>query len=230
VRDWKTQIRRVPHPEIAALIAVCVLVFVVSEAFLPRASFQFGATPAQLRRVPVEIMQGSVNSRTLKAVGTLFTALLVHAGIEHLAYNMVFLWTFGSLTCQFLGPWRAVACFFVCGACGNLLEVTLNPQSLAPIVGASGAVYGFEGIYLGLALRWELPWPEVWPLAHAVPPLQLGLFALVGVGFDVYALTQHGPRHIAYGAHLGGFGAGLLIAIVVTLWYPTRHAYRTSKR
>lgn len=230
MRDWKTEIRRIPHPTIAAIVAVCVVVFLVTEAFFPRASFQLGATPALLRRGAEGVAEGTFNAETLKAVGTLFTALVVHAGIEHLAYNMVFLWTFGSLTSQFLGPGRALACFLVCGVCGNLLEVYLNPQSLAPVVGASGAVYGFEGIYLGLALRWELPWPEVWPLAHAVPPMQLGLFALVGVGFDLYALSQHVPRNVAYGAHLGGFCTGLLIALVVTQWYPTRHRYRSASK
>jgi membrane associated rhomboid family serine protease len=98
---------------------------------------------------------------------------------------------------------------------------------MAPIIGASGAICGFEGIYFGLILRWQLPWPEVWPLAYAVPPIQLGAFAVLGFLMDTYFLANHG-KGIAYGAHAGGFVSGLLIAALITTIYPTLGSYERA--
>jgi membrane associated rhomboid family serine protease len=98
-----------------------------------------------------------------------------------------------------------------------------------PTIGASGAICGFEGVYLGLALRWRLPWAEVWPLAHPVPPMQLGVFALVGFIGDMALLSDH-SAHIAYGAHVGGFLSGLAIAAVLTTIYPTRVAFDRARQ
>jgi len=142
---------------------------------------------------------------------------------------MVFLWTFGYLTSQILGQRSALAVFFLTGVCGNIVQIWLNASSPAPIIGASGAVCGFEGVYLGLALRWQLPWPDVWPLAHPVPPLQLGAFAVLGFVGDMLLMANH-DEHIAYGAHLGGFLSGVAIAAVITTVYPTLVAYERAGR
>ncbi len=101
-------------------------------------------------------------------------------------------------------------------------QAWLKPQSSRPIIGASGAVCGFEGIYLGLILRWKLPWPDVWPLAHPIPPIRLAAFAILGVVIDAYSLMNFDQR-IAYGAHLGGFFSGLFIAALLTQFYSKVH-------
>ena len=80
-------------------------------------------------------------------------------------------------------------------------------------------------MYLGLALRWHLPDPHVWPLAHPIPPLQLGAFAVVGFFFDAYSLMNHN-QGVAYGAHIGGLLSGLALAAVITTFYPTLKAWR----
>ena len=106
-----------------------------------------------------------------------------------------------------------------------MTQVCLNQHSDIPIIGASGAVCGLEGVYLTLALRWPLRWPDVWPIAHPIPPLQLGLFAALGAALDIYSLTS-GAERIAYGAHVGGFLSGLVIATVITQIFPTDTALR----
>ena len=137
---------------------------------------------------------------------------------------MIFLWAFGSLCADLLGYTRVFLLFFLFGAVGNIVQTLLNPGSPIPVVGASGSILGFEGLYLGLAMVWDLKWPDVWPLAHAIPPMQLGLFAMIGVAFDVFSLMNH-AQGVAYGAHLGGFLTGLFIARMCTLLYPTHEQY-----
>jgi membrane associated rhomboid family serine protease len=208
------------HFSILAIIVVCALVFGWEQVRGISLSGGYGATPAVIVNSYKALAGGDVSIVAVAPLGRLVTALFLHGDVEHILYNMVFLWAFGYLASQHLGQWWALAAFLLTGACGNVLQVMLNPESLSPIIGASGAVCGFEGIYLGLALRWRLPWPDVWPLAHPIPPLQLGAFALVGFGIDMYYLTDH-AQHIAFGAHIGGFLSGLAAAAILTTIYPT---------
>jgi membrane associated rhomboid family serine protease len=217
------------HFTILAIIAVAGIIFVFEQSRGTSFSIDYGAVPIVIRQAWDDLIAGSAGWPVFGELSRLFTALFLHGDVEHLIYNMVFLWTFGSLASEHLGRWCALALFVVCGACGNVLQVLLNAQSPLPIIGASGAICGFQGVYLGLALRWRLPWAEVWPLAYPVPPAQLGIFAVVGFLFDLYSLMNH-SQPIAYGAHLGGFLSGLTIAALVTQFFPTTAAYQKSWR
>ena len=177
-------------PTIVGIIVVATVVFLFEEATGADLARQYGATPAKLQHAWTGLLAGQWGLATVGVLSTLLTALFLHGDIEHLLYNMVFLWAFGSLTSGHLGKWWALGLFFVCGACGNMMQTCMNPNSPIPIIGASGAICGFEGIYLGLAMRWQLPWPDVWPLAHPIPPMQLVAFAVIGVLLDIYSLMN----------------------------------------
>jgi membrane associated rhomboid family serine protease len=229
-------LRRLPNPTILALIALAVMVEVESEIGDVSLSGRYGVVPAQVTAAWHGLWSEGLNAATAAAVGwsvwTMVAALFLHGGPEHLLLNMVFLWAFGSLVAQSLGKWWAVLLFLLCGVCGNLTQVALNPESPIPIVGASGSVCGLGGVYLALAMRWELPWPDVWPLAHPIPPMQLAAFSVIGVLIDVYAISTTGGDGpgIAHGAHLGGFASGLVVGLLVTQLYSTRRAWGTESR
>ena len=176
-----------------------------------------------------ELISGHLSFSIARDLSRLVTAIFLHADPQHLGFNMVFLWTFGYLTSQVLGQWRALVIFLICGVCGNIVQVWFNTESSVSIIGASGAICGFEGVYLGLAVQWRLPYAEVWPLAHPVPPLQIGAFALIGFIGDMVLLARH-DQQIAYGAHLGGLLTGVIIAAVITTIYPTIDAYRRASK
>jgi len=212
-----------------AIIFVAVAVFAVEQARDSDFAESHGTIPRETVAAVDAVAHGDLSLGVLKTLSHLVTALFLHGGVEHILFNMVFLWTFGVLTSELLGQWWALAAFLVCGVGGNLVQTYLNPASPVPTIGASGAICGFEGVYLGLALRWQLPWAEVWPLAHPVPPMQLGVFALVGFVGDMALLSDH-SAHIAYGAHVGGFLSGLAIAAVLTTIYPTRIAFDRARR
>lgn len=211
---------------IIALMATAAAVFAYQPTDQGRSemAFEYGATPRNISHAWDQWVDGDRGPQIWQSLARLVTALFIHGDFPHLMMNMVFLWAFGSLTARILGPWTALVVFFVTGVCGNLAQIALNTESAAPIVGASGAVCGFEGVYFGLALRWQLPDPDVWPLAHPIPPLQLAAFAVVGIVFDVYSLMNQNVG-IAFGAHIGGFLSGMLIAAVISFFYHSQRAW-----
>ena len=212
-------------PTIAAIIALASILFLLQETTGLALAWKYGTTPEKIQHAWTAVLAGQWSLATIGTLSTLLTALFLHGDIEHLVYNMIFLWAFGSLASRLLGKWWALVLFFVCGICGNLLQTWVNPNSSIPVIGASGAICGFEGIYLGLILRWQLPWPDVWPLAPPIPPMRLAAFALLGVLLDAYSLMNFEQR-IAYGAHLGGFFSGFFITALLTQFYPTESAWR----
>ncbi|HEX9596643.1 MAG TPA: rhomboid family intramembrane serine protease [Anaerolineales bacterium] len=212
------------HLTILAIIAAATFVFAVEQSRETSFAENYGAVPKLIEGAWTDIVRGQVSLGAIGQLSRLVTSLFVHGDIEHLLWNMVFLWAFGYLTSQILGQWWALAAFFVTGIIGTAFQAWLDAGSEVQIIGASGAVCGFEGIYLGLALRWQLPDADVWPLARPIPPLQLGLFAVVGFLGDMFFLANRGEG-IAYGAHAGGFLSGLAIAAVLTTVYPTLGAF-----
>ncbi len=217
------------HPTIFGIICVAAAVFVLQVSGAYSTMLEYSVIPLEVEHAWTALLNGDAGTSTLRVLLTMVTGLFLHGGPPHLIMNMVFLWMFGSLTSQYLGKWWALGLFFVCGVGGFVLHVVLNQGSSIPCIGASGAVMGFEGIYLGLALQWRLSWPDVWPLARPVPPMQLGLFAIAGIGMDLWGLTQQG-QDVAFGAHIGGFVTGLIIAGTITQFYPSLQRWEQSSR
>jgi membrane associated rhomboid family serine protease len=206
------------HLTIFFLIGLCGLVYVAEQSQQSSWAEEYGTVPTTIVQAFQAVRRGHVDLATLKDLSGLVSSIFLHGSPEHIVYNMLFLWTFGYLTSLYLGQWWALVIFVVCGVCGNVLQVFLNADSPIPIIGASGAISGFTGVYLGLALQWRLPNAEVWPLAYPVAPFQLGAFAVLGFLGDVYFLRDH-SQHIAFGAHVGGFLTGFIIAILITTYY-----------
>ena len=75
--------------------------------------------------------------------------MFVHAGLGHLAGNLLFLWIFGDNVEDRLGHGRFLVFYLACGVVAALAQAALDPQSLVPMVGASGAIAGVMGAYLG---------------------------------------------------------------------------------
>ena len=93
---------------------------------------------------------------------TLVTSIFLHAGIIHIASNVLFLLIFGFILEEQVTKTRWVATFFLTGVAGNLTFVgadltgffltgvpNMNPLTWSCGVGASGAVYGIMGAATG---------------------------------------------------------------------------------
>lgn len=194
------------------LIGLMFLIFFGQAAFGPAWYQGLMAVPGKIGESWQHLLGGQVSAEDCRQFGTLLSHAFLHGDFEHVTFNMLYLWVFGALLVELLG-WRWMLLVFGVTAVGaGISHVILNRGEFIPMLGASGALMGFEGAYLGLATRWTLPDPHVWPIARPIPPSHLALLAVIGVSFDYFAIMNQQDTGIAYGAHVGGFTTGLLFA------------------
>jgi membrane associated rhomboid family serine protease len=210
------------------LITLCAAVFAGQQSPDESITERWSAKPSRLAETSRHVRRGVVHGDDLQSLSTLVTHQFLHADISHIAYNMVFLWVFGTLACELLGQWAMLAVYLVCGIVGGITHALMVPGSEG-LIGASGAISGLEGLYMGLAVRWQLPNVRVWPLAHPVPPMQMVAFGVLGFVGDL-VLFHMKRDNIAHGAHMGGLLTGLIIAGVLTAVYPTPSRWSAGAR
>lgn len=80
------------------------------------------------------------------------TSIFLHAGWQHLLYNMFSILVFAPPLERLLRPWKYALFYLLAGILGNVFSAAVNFGSEHAAVGASGAVYGIFGAYLYLAL------------------------------------------------------------------------------
>lgn len=155
--------------------------------------------------IPARLSGALLYEHALPAPATLVTSLFLHAGWMHLAFNMLFLFWIGRFTEALLGPWRYLLLFFVSGIVGGIAQTALDPTSTVPVIGASGAI---SGIFAAHAMIFGRGGGKG-ELARALQlaALWIGLQAAAGLLFNT------GGGGIAIGAHVGGFLAGLALAL-----------------
>ncbi|HKQ67401.1 MAG TPA: rhomboid family intramembrane serine protease, partial [Methylomirabilota bacterium] len=88
-----------------------------------------------------------------RQISHVFTSMFLHGSWMHLIGNMWFLWVFGDNIEDSMGRVRYAIFYLVCGVAAAMAQVLLNPSSVIPMVGASGAISGVMGAYLVLYPR-----------------------------------------------------------------------------
>ncbi len=147
----------------------------------------------------------------------LFTSLFLHGGFMHLAGNMLFLWIYGDNVEHRLGPARYLAAYLGTGILATLSHAVLDPGSAVPMVGASGAISGVLGFYFIWFPRnrvrlWIMLFPIFMNVVYAPARLVLGIYLIVDNLLPFLVTRGAGGGGVAYGAHIGGFIAGLAYA------------------
>ena len=146
----------------------------------------------------------------------LITYQFLHGGPLHLLGNALFLWVFGGRLEARAGALRMLTFTLVCGMAAGWLQVQGNPTSWTPTIGASGAVAGDLAAYLLFYrhARILLLIPViVVPVFVEIPVVLLVLVFFVlqlPPAQGLFAMGFNAP--VAYLAHLGGLGAGILLA------------------
>jgi len=147
---------------------------------------------------------------------SVLTAMFLHGGWAHLLGNMLFLFVFGNNVEDRLGRLRFLLFYMGCGYVATYFFAFTNPSSTATLVGASGAIAGVLGAYL-----WMFPRARIWSL---VPffffiPFRLPAWLVLGFWFVLQWLYFRGAGmaggDVAYAAHVAGFVAGFLGAILI---------------
>lgn len=121
----------------------------------------------------------------------LITAALLHGGIMHLALNMLALWMLGPALEQAMGKLPFIATYIVTALAGSVAVPLLGSNSW--VVGASGAIFGLFGVYIGLQ--------------RVVGKVDMSLLVIVGINL-AYGFFVSG---VAWQAHVGGLIAGFII-------------------
>lgn len=196
---------------ILGLIVLMSLIFVWQVIFGVEAYFPYMMIPEEVVAAWDAALAGDID---FIAFLPILSCAFLHGGFEHLLFNMLYLWIFGALAVELIGSKWMMITFVFTAICGSVFHVVMNAESPIPMLGASGAVMGFEGLYLGMAVRWVLPDPEIWPIARPIPPAQLATLGILGLVMD-YMGFLGGNLGVAYSAHLGGFIGGIVLGAFV---------------
>jgi membrane associated rhomboid family serine protease len=145
---------------------------------------------------------------------TIFTSMFLHGSFIHLAGNMLFLWIFGNNIEDSMARLTFVVFYLLGGLAALGLQVAMDPNSLIPTVGASGAIAGVLGAYARLYPRARVVTIIIIIIFFTVVTLPallvLGLWfllQLLPVFSEPFGNTGGG---VAYFAHIGGFLFGVL--------------------
>lgn len=214
------------------LIALNVGAFVWVQALLSVAGPQGAEARAHQILLEWGLVPKLITHHPVDALPSVLTSMFMHdpTGIAHIAGNMLYLWIFGDNVEDALGHFRYALFYLLCGVCAALAQIFVDPTSVVPMVGASGAISGvlaaygsrypsspitvinpFLPLWFVFGFFLELPaWLLI--LQYFVVNLISGLSSLGGTGGGV-----------AFFAHLGGFVAGLLFVRV--FFRPERREY-----
>ena len=180
----------------------------------------FAITSENLLIIREPIVEQFAISHETFSLSRMLTSMFLHADLLHLAGNMLFLWVFGAALEGRLKPIAFSALYLLAGFSGDLLhEVIVGIREPAQFaLGASGAIMGLAGAYL-----WVFPYSTICVLHRTwgfgwglcVSEWQARWVVLLYFAFDLlgaFLIREDGVGHFA---HLGGFGAGFLLVLLL---------------
>jgi membrane associated rhomboid family serine protease len=132
-----------------------------------------------------------------------FTYLFFHGGVWHVLINMFVLWMFGSELERLWGKERFLKFYFVTGVGAGLVTMLFGLNSMTPIVGASGAVYG-------ILLAYGLTYPNRTVYLYGIIPIK-SLWFVIGIGIIAFMSSFDNVSQISHLTHLSGMVIGYLM-------------------
>ena len=137
------------------------------------------------------------------------TSMFMHGGIAHIFGNMLFLWIFGDNLENLLGHVRYAIFYLLCGFAAAIAQIIMGPDSIIPMLGASGAISGVLGGYILLFPSRQVR-AIIFNFLTTVPAyVAIGIWIVYQIVLGY--MTPAGTGGVAYMAHIGGFAAGLLL-------------------
>ena len=147
-----------------------------------------------------------------------FSSMFLHANLIHLISSMWMLWIFGDNVEDCMGHGRYLLFFLLCGVASVAAQSIANPQSVIPMIGASGAISGVLGAYF-------LTYPHariltLLPIFILIYLIELPAYFFLGFWFvlqfvegslDTLNSQKMVGGGVAFWAHIGGFLAGVLL-------------------
>jgi membrane associated rhomboid family serine protease len=148
---------------------------------------------------------------------TLFTSMFMHGGVLHLAGNMLFLWIFGNNVEDSMGRLRFVVFYLAGGLLALGAQTGIEPNSMVPTIGASGAVSAVLGGYAILYPRARVITLVL--IIFFITFVELPALLVLGLWFAFQLLAGTAQLAqpvaegggVAYFAHIGGFVFGMAL-------------------
>jgi membrane associated rhomboid family serine protease len=195
------------------VIVICCLVFFWQLSLgqaQQSAVYAFGAIPAVLfgyEQLPSHLIM-------VPAWITAFTSMFMHGGWMHLIGNMLYLWIFGNNIEDAMGHVRFVIFYLLCGIAALLANALPDMHSTIPMIGASGAISGVLGAYAMLYPHARVM--VIIPLGFLSQTMWLPAILVLGFWFVLQIISNvltagQGGGGVAFGAHIGGFIAGVAL-------------------
>jgi membrane associated rhomboid family serine protease len=145
---------------------------------------------------------------------TLLTSMFLHGSWMHLIGNMLYLWIVGDNVEEVLGSVRYLIVYFACGLAGSFAQIAIDPDSVTPTLGASGAIAGIMGAYViwfphnqirVLLFRFITVLPAI---------IVIGGWIVLQIWLGANALGGKEQGGVAYMAHVGGAVTGIAVALL----------------
>ena len=181
-------------------IGVFIYEAMLAEPLLAAFIDDFGA-------VPSEVVQG-------EDLYTLATSMFLHGDIMHLIGNMLFLWVFADNIEATIGSPRFLLFYAIGGLAAVAGHIYFNPQSIVPMVGASGAISAVMGAYLVMFPRSRIK------LLFLIFPFRVTAWLFLGIWiwqqwtWGTSSLMNQGvDGGVAWWAHIAGFVFGLAAGV-----------------
>ena len=217
-----------------AMILACSVVFWIQVAGPPSIIDRWGMVPARLthpgelpvvtRLVRVETPDGPVATQVEGRLPpaavpewlTPLTCIFLHGGWLHILGNLWFLYIFGDNVEDRLGHVGYGVFYLACGVGASAAHYLSAPESVAPTIGASGAIAGVMGAYMLLYPRAlvmaVIPIFIILEMVVVPAPLFLGVWFAIQL---LYGAMSADGAGVAWWAHIGGFAIGAVVTLLV---------------
>ncbi len=192
--------------------------------------YQFGVIPWEMTHLQEAPHIPLIYHSDIPNIFTLLTSIFIHGGILHLLGNMLYLWIFGDNIESLLGHMRFLIFYLFCGLAAAFVQIITGPNSLIPMVGASGAISGVLGAYL---LRF--PRAKVHVLIFFfffIRIIRVSALFVLGFWFVIQLISGLGALElgetggVAWFAHVGGFIAGMILVFP----FEKKGSYKMNKK
>jgi membrane associated rhomboid family serine protease len=207
-----------PRRKFPLMTIILILINVAVYIFETQIAFNQGSSALEnfitsYGVVPALIIRG-------KSLSTLLTSIFIHAGLTHILFNMLFLLVFGDNVEDKLGHFGFLIFYLVTGLIASFSQIAVDPSSMIPSVGASGAIAGVLGgyliffphgyvrafIFLGFLMR----------ISRVPAVIFIGFWFMIQFlnGIITLGVNTVETGGVAYWAHIGGFVAGAVLSII----------------
>lgn len=216
------------------LIALNIIVFVLEQVYGECFQAAFSTIPYAITHGVALPIQGCPYGEPSPVYITLLTSMFLHANLLHIGGNMLFLYIFGDNVEDRLGHFWYLLIYLFCGLVASAAQILVDPNSQLLNLGASGAIAGVLGAYLvffpGARVRSVVFAGTYFTITQISAFVMLGLWFVLQLVSGLEGLNASDVQSggVAFFAHIGGFVAGALIALVIRAVTRTPEGYPAS--